>query len=235
VAGGPAFWIGLALVFALPGHYGSQAEIAHDILRYAESFLTARSWAEPLVLATVAAALAGHRALAVGSIMLAFLCHPIIALPGGIFLAGLAVPNPGARTVLLRSNCRDCRVPVARNGHRLAGRSTPSGRACHARHLVLGRTAGAAGLDRHPARRIGRRCERLRLAWRSLALAGAAGYYLALLGTISHAALLIQAQPWRCLWLLKLTALLALVAMFANAGIARRPTAGCSRRWRRPR
>jgi hypothetical protein len=55
---GRAFWLGLALIFALPGHYGSQAESAHDVLRYAETFLTARSWAEPLVLAAVAAALA---------------------------------------------------------------------------------------------------------------------------------------------------------------------------------
>jgi hypothetical protein len=70
---GRAFWLGLALIFALPGHYGSQAEIAHDVLRYAETFLTARSWAEPLVLAAVAAALARRQNLAVAMITLATL------------------------------------------------------------------------------------------------------------------------------------------------------------------
>jgi hypothetical protein len=212
---GPAFWIGLAMVFALPGHYGSQAEAAHDILRYAESFLTARSWAEPLVLATLAAALAGHRALAVGSIMLAFLCHPIIALPGGIFLAAWLF-QPSARTVL------SCAVMAAIAAFLLPEMDT-------AWLAEVRRRAGYVFIDTwswgellEPLAWIGillaastGAAEKLRLAWRSLALAGVAGYYLALLGTISHAALLIQAQPWRCLWLLKLAALLALVAMFA--------------------
>lgn len=80
-----------------------------------------------------------------------------------------------------------------------------------------GRTAGTPGLGRHPARRRepgpGRARRRAR---RALALAWIGGYDLALLATASHAALLIQAQPWRRLWLLKLGALIALCMLFAR-------------------
>jgi hypothetical protein len=213
---GPAFWIGVALVFALPGHYGSQAEIAHDILRYAENFLTARSWAEPLVLATVAATLAGRLTFAIGSITLAFLCHPIIALPGGIFLAAWLI-RPGARSIalfaaiaaiaafLLPEMDTTWLAEVRRRARFVMLDAWSWGELLEPLTWIGILLAAAAGAT-----------EKARLAWRSLALAGAAGYYLALLGTLSHAALLIQAQPWRCLWLLKVTALLALVAMFAE-------------------
>lgn len=213
---GSAFWVGLALVFALPGHYGSQAEAAHDILRYAESFLTARSWAEPLVLAAVAATLAGRRNLAIVMTVLALLCHPIIALPGVIFLAAWLV-RPAARTIL------SCAVIAT-----IAAFLLPEMDAAwlaevrrRARFVMLDTWTWGELLE--PLAWIGilltasaGATEKARLAWRSLALAGATGYYLALLGTLSHAALLIQTQPWRCLWLLKLTALLALVAIFAE-------------------
>ena len=214
---GRAFWLGLALLFALPGHYGSQAEIAHDVLRYAETFLTARSWAEPLVLAALAAALARRRYLAVAMIALATLCHPIMALPGLIFLAAyylrpgfqslfaLALLATAAAFVLLPEMDALWLAEVRRR----------------ARFVMLDTWTWGELLE--PLAWIGillaasaQASERQRVALRSLALAGAAGFYLAVLGTISHAALLIQAQPWRCLWLLKVTALLALVTMFAQ-------------------
>ncbi len=213
---GSAFWIGLALVFALPGHYGSQAEAAHDILRYAESFFTARSWAEPLVLGAVAAALAGHRNLAIGATALAFLCHPIIALPGAIFLAAWLV-RPSARLTLAIA-------AIAAISAFLLPEMDPAWLAevrRRARFVML--DTWSWGELSEPLAWIGillaasaGASEKARLAWHCIALAGAAGYYLAVLGTFSHAALLIQAQPWRCLWLLKLAALQALVAMFAE-------------------
>jgi hypothetical protein len=73
---------GLALLFALPGQYG------HDpVFRYAESFLTARVWAECLVLNGLAATLAGRSGLAAAAVLGASLLHPIMALPGLLFLA----------------------------------------------------------------------------------------------------------------------------------------------------
>jgi hypothetical protein len=214
---GRAFWLGLALIFALPGHYGSQAESAHDVLRYAETFLTARSWAEPLVLAAVAAALARRPGLAIAAAVLAALCHPIMALPGLIFLAACYL-RPGFPTLValavLAAAAAFLLLPE------MDGLWLGEVRR-RARFVMLDSWTWGELLE--PLAWIGillaasaQAGDRQRAALRGLALAGAAGFYLAVLGTASHAALLIQAQPWRCLWLLKVTALLALVAMFAQ-------------------
>lgn len=213
---GPALWISLGLLFAIPGHYGSQAESAHDVLRYAEGFLTARSWAEPLVLAGMAAAIAGRKALALAAIAGAAACHPIMALPGMIFLAAFHW-RPGARWLLLGAA-----------GAAIIALLMPEMDATwlaevrhRARYVML--DAWTWGELLEPLAWTGmllaaasRAEARLAAACRALALAGIGGYYLALLATASHAALLIQAQPWRCLWLLKLTALLALTMLFAR-------------------
>ncbi len=213
---GMTLWIGLALVFALPGHYGSQLDTAHDILRYAEGFLTARSWAEPLVLAGVAATLAGHHRLAFAAVAAAFLCHPIMALPGVFFLACVHLqPGPKHLAVLavlaaivafaLPEMDAAWLAEVRRRARYLLLDSWSWGELAEPLAwigiLLAAATSAAAPVQR---------------ACRAVALAGATGYYLALLGTASHAALLIQAQPWRCLWLLKIAGLLALTGMFAG-------------------
>lgn len=213
---GPALWLGLALLYALPGHYGSQAETAHDVLRYAEAFLTARSWAEPLVLAGVAAAVAGRNTLALTAIAGAAACHPIMALPGAIFLAGFHL-RPGPRLLFL---CAAGAAVIAFLMPEMDEAWLAEVRR-RARFVMLDTWSWGELLE--PLAWAGillaasaRAESRLAAACRALALAGMAGYYLALLGTASHAALLIQAQPWRCLWLLKLGALLALCMMFAR-------------------
>jgi hypothetical protein len=73
---------GLALLFALPGQYGYD-----PVFHYAESFLTARVWAENLVLAGVAATMRGRIPLSAAALGGACLLHPIMALPGVLFLA----------------------------------------------------------------------------------------------------------------------------------------------------
>ena len=213
---GAALRIGLGLLFALPGHYGSQAESAHDVLRYAEGFLTARSWAEPLVLAGVAAAIADRNKLALAAIAGAAACHPIMAMPGMIFLTAFHW-RPGARWLLLGAAAA---AAIAF----LMPEMDPAWLAevrRRARFVML--DAWSWGELLEPLAWAGillaaasRTEARLAAACRALALAGIGGYYLALLATASHAALLIQAQPWRCLWLLKLSALLALTMMFAR-------------------
>lgn len=213
---GSARWIGLAMVFALPRQYGAQGDYPQDILSYAENFLTARSWAEPLVLAAVAACIGGHRRIALVAIAASFLCHPIIALPGLIFLF-FFVLQPGARMTLflaLAAALVAIGLPTMDAPWlELVRRRAPFvlldtwawgelGEALAWISILLAAAAGAAAATRR--------------GYLALALTGIAGLYLSLLGTATGAALLIQAQGWRCLWLLKVAALLALAAMFAG-------------------
>ena len=96
-------WLALAAVAAFPGDYGPRA-----IFAYAEPFLTARSFAEPLVLLGLWLLLAKRSLWAAVCILAAGLLHPLLAAPAvlaaWIFLAladrrwwwaglfGLAVP-----------------------------------------------------------------------------------------------------------------------------------------------
>lgn len=74
----PWRWMAVALVALYPSFYDGP----HRSIAYAESFLTARLWAEPFALAGVAALLARQWYLASLSLAAATLIHPIIALPG---------------------------------------------------------------------------------------------------------------------------------------------------------
>ncbi len=212
---GVSLWLGLALVFALPRQYGAQGDFPQDILRYAESFLTARSWAEPLVLAGIAACLGGRYRLALAAIGAGLLCHPLIALPGLIFLL-LFMVRPGLKTLaflalaaalvagVLPAMDHEWLGMVRRRAPFVLLDTWQWGELAEALAWTGILLAAASGAT--PAERRG---------YLALALTGIAGLYLSLLGTATHAALLIQAQPWRCLWLLKVAAILALVAMFA--------------------
>jgi hypothetical protein len=69
-------WWSLALLATLSGYYGGGAAV-----RVAEPFATARTLAEPLVLATLAALLAGRTRVALATLAAASLLHPLVALP----------------------------------------------------------------------------------------------------------------------------------------------------------
>lgn len=209
-------WIGLALVFALPRDYGAQGGLHQGLFHYAENFLTARSWAEALVLAGIAASLRGHRWTALAALAAGFLCHPIIALPGVVFFVVFHA-QPGARQVALLA------LAAAAAAFALPGMDADwLAIVRHRAPFVLldswewgelvepftwiGILLAAATATALPIRR----------ACLSLALTVATGFYLALLGVATHATLLIQAQPWRSLWLIKVAALLALTEMIAR-------------------
>ena len=68
--------IGLLALFFLPAYYG-----AHSAVRYAEPFLTGRSYAEPLALLALAAMLKDRLWLALTLWMLSALIHPLMAIP----------------------------------------------------------------------------------------------------------------------------------------------------------
>ena len=205
---GPFLVAGVALLFALPRHYGSD-----QVFHYAESFLTARIWAESLVLAGVAATLHGRVRLAAGLVLGAFLLHPIIALPGVLFFAAYHLHRHWKWIPLL--------IAVTL----VAAAALPAMDGAWI-ELVSGR-APFVFVDRwhwqewaEPFTWIGillaaaRAMAPARNAFFALALTGAAGIVLAAIGNLTKAALIVQAQPWRCLWLLKVCGLLALVALF---------------------
>jgi hypothetical protein len=207
---GAALWIGLALIYALPRDYG-----ADKVFHYAESFLTARSVAEPLVLAALAAVLSGRRGLAWMAAMLAFLLHPIIAFPGMLFLAAFQF-RPGARmlaVLALAAGSISLALP-AMDAEWLAivRRGAPYVTLDEWRWAKLVEPLAwlgilATGLTGPP---------RMQQGCRALMIVAGASCLLALLATVTHAELLIQAQTWRGAWLLKVTALLILVGLFAQ-------------------
>jgi hypothetical protein len=208
---GNALWFGLALVYALPSDYG-----AMGIFQYAESFLTARSWAEPLVLASLAACLAGRSMLAISLALLALLCHPIIALPGLLFL-GFYFVRPGTRWLIvgvLAATALSFLLPAMdAEWYEIVRQRSPWVLLSEWNAGELGQPLVwlcilAVGLRYAPVA-----AHRLLMAF---ILAGGFAMLLAALGSLSHNELLVQSQPWRSEWLIKLVALLFLPAMFVQ-------------------
>ena len=77
-------WAAMFLMAGLPHTYGGQGSFS-----YAEPFLTARSFAEPLALFALAQLLRGRLAVAIGAVLLAAAFHPLLALP--VLIVGWAV------------------------------------------------------------------------------------------------------------------------------------------------
>jgi hypothetical protein len=74
---GMARWWSLALLAAVSGYYGGVGTF-----RLAEPFATARTFAEPLVIAALAGTLAGRPRMALAALAAATLLHPLVAAPG---------------------------------------------------------------------------------------------------------------------------------------------------------
>jgi hypothetical protein len=77
IAAGPARWWSLVLLAAISGYYGGVG-----VFRLAEPFATARTLAEPLVLAALACTLASRHRLALAALAVAVALHPLVAAPG---------------------------------------------------------------------------------------------------------------------------------------------------------
>jgi len=77
VVAGPARWWSLALLALLSGYYGGVG-----VFRLAEPFATARTLAEPLVVAALACALVGRGRFAFAALAGASALHPLVAAPG---------------------------------------------------------------------------------------------------------------------------------------------------------
>jgi len=77
VCPGPVRWWSLALLATLSGYYGGIG-----VFRLAEPFATARSLAEPLVLAALCCMLASRHLAAAAILAAAAVLHPLVAAPG---------------------------------------------------------------------------------------------------------------------------------------------------------
>ncbi|MBK8064586.1 MAG: hypothetical protein IPK29_11395 [Betaproteobacteria bacterium] len=76
-ARGPTLWWSLALLASVSGYYGGLG-----VFRIAESFATARTLAEPLVVCALAFTLAARHRSAWAVLGIAALLHPLVAAPG---------------------------------------------------------------------------------------------------------------------------------------------------------
>jgi hypothetical protein len=80
-------WLAVAMLICTVGYYG-----AYRIFHYSESYLTARTMAEALVVTSLAAYFYGRRGLALMIAVAAMFIHPLMALPGALLLICLWLP-----------------------------------------------------------------------------------------------------------------------------------------------
>lgn len=224
---GLPFWLGLALLFAMPREYG--------VFKYAESFLTPRLIAEGLTLLSLALLLRGKRLAALAAMAAAFAMHPLMALAGAGFAAlhaaqerpraalgaaalglalllGLALFGVAPFDRLLASMDRQWfELVFARAPYVFwDGWQPEDGVNRVLLSFSLLATAGMAAQGAH------------RRAFLAALLLGCASLLLTWLGSsLFHKLLLIQLQPWRSLWLVQLFSYLGaawLVARFWQRG-----------------
>jgi hypothetical protein len=80
-------WLTLAVLVITVGSYG-----AYDVFNFSENYLTARSFAEALVVTAFACHFKGLRLLSLSFAAGAMLVHPLMALPGFLLLVCLWLP-----------------------------------------------------------------------------------------------------------------------------------------------
>ena len=80
--------LALALLIIVPGSYGGSG-----VFHTAEDFLSARSFAETLVISALACHFGGYRRLGLAIASATLLVHPLMALPGVLLLICLGLPT----------------------------------------------------------------------------------------------------------------------------------------------
>jgi hypothetical protein len=219
----PQRWLAVGLFVAVPSLYG-----ASSVFSYLEPFLTARILAEACVLAGIAAVLRGRRWTAGGMLALGLAAHPIIALPGVLFVALLIAGTATRQAMLFAAGAAGlaaaCAVavvaPIGPLG-RLDGdwfdlmhtRSpllflSEWGFSDWQRNLVPVCTLGAGLAVLAPDTVVARS------ARAALALAAGAAL-VAWVGTaLLPITIVVQGQPWRWFWITKAIAVLLLAPVF---------------------
>jgi hypothetical protein len=200
-------WWSLSLLAVTSGYYGGGG-----VFRFAEPFATARTFAEPLVVAALAALLAGRLRLVLGCLAVATVLHPLVTLPAWAVLAAWALATSWRRALLLGAAAVGIGALVV--GFTPAiDTEWKEALLYRSRHLFVSRwfvadlarvawAAGVAGL----AIAAGLQPRRLLGAVLCVGLGGVLASVV--LVDVAHNALAAGAQLWRSLWLLQLLALL---------------------------
>lgn len=221
----PQRWLAVGLLVAVPSLYG-----ASSVFSYLEPFLTARILAEACVLAGIAAIMRGFRWTGAGLLAAALAAHPIIALPGLLFVALLAAGTTTRQAALLAAGAiglaAACALallapigPLARlegDWFDLMHTRSPLlflsewGFSDWQRNLVPVCTLGAGLAVLAPDSALARSAR--------AALALAAGATLvAWVGTaLLPITIVVQGQPWRWFWVTKVISVLLLAPVFAR-------------------
>ncbi len=216
--------IAVILLLVIPGYYGSGR-----IFHHMENFVSPRQLAEALTLFSLAFWSRGSRLPALGIAIGAMLIHPIIGLAGLLMLPVLEWILPHWRRLAPLAVCAAVLcgliVGLSQTGwspltrwqfdpvwYELVMKRTYLGMAnwTHedwARVVTVFATLGASSILLDGLAR------RLAVA---TALTVAALMLLALLGETMRIALVLQAQPWRAMWLGTVIAILLLVPLFVR-------------------
>ena len=199
--------MGMFLLVALPGTYGSI-----DIFHVVEDFITPRLLAEALVLFAIVGWLTQRRVLALLFMTIALLVHPLMAATGVALCLWLSLVQPRPRLALLLAVIALAAltlIGLTARGPPLRFddfwyQISPSALSYLLIHrwanYVWGLTlapllllaAGSALLDAQPARRVAQAALGIGVAGIALTAYG---------GDLLHITLIIQGQPWRCMWL----------------------------------
>lgn len=214
-ARGSVLWASIVCAAVIPGFYG-------QVFRYAEPFATARLPAEALVLAALAALLAGRTALSAAVLAGAAALHPIMALPGfAVWFVVQAVRDrrwivvPAAGAVLLLAAAAGG-LPVAERLFRLMDAGWAEALSVNA-YLFPSRWAETAWAEAAvraativlAIRFVPGPAARATLA--AILAVGCAGVLVAFAAADRWLVVLVaQVQPWRALWLVAVSGALAL-------------------------
>ena len=207
---GSAFWYALLLVAVLPRSYGSDGVFA-----YAETFVTARVFAEPLALAGLASLVSGKRSIWTVSFLTASAAiHPVIAFPAVVsalvyttphrVAVGIAVAGALGLLLLIFGGLP---VPISLRAMDSEWYSIALGRSPFvfvdqwkfSELMEPMFWASMLYLAGHLA------SGRQRKFWWSILAAGLVGFSLAVIAAKWPVALLVQMQTWRAEWLIKIT------------------------------
>ena len=213
-------WLTTAAFIVTVGYYGS-----YKIFHYAEGYLTARSMAEALVVASLACHFHGRTRLAFLIAIGALFIHPLMALPGALLLVCLCLPIrqaifASAAAIIATLGIAVGAVVVPAFTHWFTvldpawlevvrERSqflflqywTPQDWELNARPFVS-LTLGALAVED----------PRMRKLCLAAMLVGASGLAIALIASVfGPLAVLLQGQAWRWVWVTGFTAILLLV------------------------